>query len=147
MYKQKNKSLLWMGCGAIILSLFLFVFLVDNCHCSDSPKYFKWRFSNQNVMQMPDASGLHLIGSAYLAGSFDNSMKWWEADLLSLGIGTAWEVKDALVPWERIGILGGEGFSWGDIQMDLTGIISHRLFVLFYNRYKYKIWSFNSQKK
>ena len=48
---------------------------------------------------------------------------------------------------ERAGILGGEGFSWGDIQMNLTGIVTHRIGVLIWNRWKYHRWNLNKISK
>ena len=114
---------------------------------SDGQEYFKWRWSDQPITQNPDASGLHFVGSYTLAGSFDNSVPWWESDLTTLGLGIAWEIKDGLVPWELAGFLGGEGFSWGDIICDSGGILLHRLGVLCFNRIKYKRWDLDSIRK
>ncbi|MFH1320440.1 MAG: hypothetical protein ABII90_07295 [Bacteroidota bacterium] len=110
-------------------------------------EYFKWRWSESPITQNPDASGLHFVGSYTLAGSFDNSMPWWGSDLATLGLGTVWEIKDALIPWELIGFIGGEGFSWGDFYCDTGGIVLHRLGVLAFNRIKYRKWELNSIKK
>ncbi|MFA5176640.1 MAG: hypothetical protein WC440_00645 [Candidatus Omnitrophota bacterium] len=132
-------------CFVIIVIMMIFMgFFVDKCPAQE---YFQWRWSDQKVLDMPDASGLHLIGSGYMAGSFDNTGKWWKSDLTALAIGVAWEVKDGLIPYERAGILGGEGFSWGDIQMNLTGIVTHRIGVLIWNRWKYHRWNLNKISK
>jgi hypothetical protein len=152
---------------AFFIILTLVVFMADNAHCQS---YGKWRWSDAPILQNPDASGLHCVGSAYLAGSFDNmfnpphnsfwihwqdktskefevmDLSWLASDLLTLSLGTAWEVKDALIPWERAGIIGGEGFSTNDLKMDLTGIIIHRVGVLIYNRVKYHTWNLNRMK-
>lgn len=36
--------------------------------------------------------------------------------------GVFWEAKDAVVPWERFGFWGGDGFSWRDLAADGLGI-------------------------
>lgn len=41
---------------------------------------------------------------------------------ISLGFWWLWEVKDALVPYEKVGWLGGDGFSWKDGLAATLGI-------------------------
>ncbi len=36
--------------------------------------------------------------------------------------GVLWEAKDAVIPWERFGFWGGDGFSWRDLAADGLGI-------------------------
>jgi len=129
----------------IIFLVFLF-FLAGTDACAQgtgSPEYMKWRWSRTPMLAFPDADGLHFVGSAFLAGSFDNSMKWWEVDLQVLGYGVLWECKDALIPYEKAGFIGGEGFSVNDLMMDFSGVVIHRLGVLIYNRIKYGQWELN----
>jgi len=128
----------------LIAIIFLLASLADTCY---GQEFLQWRWSHEPILKNPDASGLHCIGSAYLAGTFENTMKWWKADLLALGLGLAWEVKDGLVPCERVGILGGEGFSVNDLKMDLLGIATHRLGVVAFNYIKYKKFSFKKVKE
>ena len=47
-------------------------------------------------------------------------INWSLVFLLALGI--LWEIKDALVPFEKYGKLGGDGFSWRDIMADIVGL-------------------------
>jgi len=105
-------------------------------------EYGKWRWSDQPIMQMPDASAMHFTASLLLADKFSYTTTWWKADLMALGVGLVWEVKDGLVPYEKAGILGGEGFSTNDLIMDASGIIFNRVGSLIWNRIKYKKWSF-----
>ena len=135
-----KRLMIWLSIGLMIgLSFSAF---------AETPKYFQWRWSDLDIGQMIDADGLHFVGSSYLAGVFDNTMPWWKADLATLGLGVGWEVKDALIPWELAGPIGGEGFSYkGDLILDASGIVFHRVCVLGWNRYKYGIWSLNSQKR
>jgi hypothetical protein len=142
MTQGKKDTLFAYAVGLIFLIVFVFLGTRESC----GQEYFKWRWSDQSVMQMPDASGLHFVGSAYLAGTFDNSLKWWQSDLQTLSYGVLWEIKDGLIPYERAGVLGGEGFSWGDILMDASGLLTHRLGVLLWNRIKYHRWSPNKLK-
>lgn len=92
-----------------------------------SQEYLKWRWSDQPIMQMPDASFLHMVGSAYLAETLSKRMHPLKADLLTLSLGIAWEIKDGLIPYEEAGYLGAEGFSVNDLKMDIIGIIMNRL--------------------
>ena len=126
---------------AMIILFFLFAaFAANACY---GQELFQWRWSHDPVMKNPDASGLHLIGSAYLAGTMDNTSQWWKSDLTIFTVGLLWEVKDGLLPWEKVGVLGGEGFSVNDLKMDISGLVIHRLGVLAYNRVKYHQWNLN----
>jgi len=98
-------------------------------------------------MDMPDASALHMVGSMFLAGTFDNDRPWYDADMCAFALGYLWELKDGLIPYERAGLLGGEGFSWGDLQCDLIGVMTHRLGVLAWNRIKYHKWQLSDMKQ
>jgi uncharacterized protein YfiM (DUF2279 family) len=42
--------------------------------------------------------------------------------LWSAGFWTANEVKDAVAPWEKVGWIGGEGFSYKDLLWSLAGV-------------------------
>jgi len=46
----------------------------------------------------------------------------WAGAGISLGIGALNEVKDAYVPWESQGMIGGDGWSWWDLSADIVGI-------------------------
>ncbi len=37
-------------------------------------------------------------------------------------LGVLWEIKDALLPYERAGFWGGDGFSWKDLVANGLGI-------------------------
>lgn len=43
---------------------------------------------------------------------------------------TLWEVKDALVPYEEYGKIGGDGFSHKDLVWSLAGVTIATLFIL-----------------
>jgi len=40
----------------------------------------------------------------------------------AVAAGVMWELKDAIMPWERFGFWGGDGFSFRDLAADLVGI-------------------------
>ena len=42
---------------------------------------------------------------------------------VALVASVVWEIKDALVPWEKYGCIGGEGFSNKDLLADCIGIV------------------------
>jgi len=90
--------------------------------------FAQFRVSYEPIWQNPDASVLHFVGSAFLATKLEDcGLKWWQADLITLGLGTAWEVKDGLLPYERFGYAGGEGFGRGDMICNLSGVVFNRL--------------------
>ncbi len=68
----------------------------------------------------------HSVGSYMLYEYFrhnrKHSVKRALVDVLIAG--TLWECKDAIVPYERWGKVGGEGFSGQDIVRDMTGALS-----------------------
>lgn len=109
-------------------------------------EYFHWRTSHEPAWKdgHPNAyAELHFLSASYLSTTMDVDMTWWKADLLTMGLGVAWEVKDALVPYEKAGYLGGEGFGGGDLLADLTGVATHRLSILLWNKIVHGKWSFN----
>lgn len=105
---------------SLILILFLTVSL-------QAQEFGEWRISEDSMLKCADCTFGHGSASWIIADLLDDHMAWWKADLITLGAGIAWEVKDGYVPWEKYGVLGGEGFSRNDIYADLTGIIIHRI--------------------
>ena len=61
------------------------------------------------------------FGAVYLAVrifGLSVATAWWAAAVFAL----ANEVKDALMPWEKWGVIGGDGFSWRDFIASVGGI-------------------------
>lgn len=126
------------------LCVFLIIVVIPIFACSlRCQEIGQWRWDRDPILDNPDASALHLVGSGDMASRFDNVMVWYKADGLTFVIGTGWEIKDGVLPWERAGIIGGQGFGINDLKCDAAGIILNRLGVLIYNRIKYKIWTLN----
>ena len=87
-----------------------------------------FRVSHYKFMDRPKDNLLHL-GTGLLSQGIQYTTKteWWKADLTAIGLGVVWEVKDAYVPWEKYGKLGGDGFSWVDIRTNIAGVVATRL--------------------
>ena len=70
----------------------------------------------------------HLFGTYFLVDvlHFFSPLAW----LLAFVLGFAWEVKDGILDWEKIGYFGGDGFSWRDLVADCVGIL---LWVILHN--------------
>ncbi len=62
------------------------------------------------------ASGVLYIGFRLFGG------REGESAVAAASTGVLWEVKDAILPWEKYGFWGGDGFSWRDIVADVFGI-------------------------
>lgn len=104
------------------MSKYLYLlFIVSICNAG-------FRVSDQGIWVQPESSFLHFTGSYAVACTLDKcSLKWYEVDLISIGLGVLWEVKDGFVPYEKYGIWGGEGLSLYDIQCDIMGVTTNRL--------------------
>lgn len=61
----------------------------------------------------------------YFLAAFLLSFKLAKETVIALlcAIGLLWEIKDALMPYEKYGWWGGEGFSWKDTAANLVGIV------------------------
>ncbi len=85
----------------------------------------KWRNSNPDFdrITQPDKAA-HFLGGIWVSTEcreFLNN-KWWGA-ACGMGVLTLWEVKDALLPYEDFGAIGGEGFSWNDEIAGAAGVV------------------------
>ena len=67
------------------------------------------------------------LGTGLLSFSFDRmGFKWYQSDLMAMGLGLLWEIKDSVVDWEKVGYWGGEGFSVMDLKTDFAGVVINR---------------------
>lgn len=107
--------------------VFLIVLFVLNSQVL-SQELGQWRWSEQKFMEAPFDNSLH-FGTGILPNIFEYGfkMKWWQADLMAIGLGVLYEVKDGLCPYEIFGYWGGEGFSFMDLQNDIIGVGVNRL--------------------
>ena len=100
-----------------------------------SAQDIKWRWSKSTFDVSPEANTAHFIGSAFLADFLETrGMKWWQADLTAIGLGLAWEVKDGLIPFEKVPVFGSEGFSMMDAKLDIAGVVLNRVTNLALNK-------------
>ena len=97
----------------------------------DPPKIGQWRWSQSEVfyaqggMLFKHDKIEHAVCSGALYFSMKHVLKWSRAKsvLWSFGLAVLWEVKDAMIPYERVGWPGGEGFSYVDVLFDCAGIV------------------------
>jgi len=74
----------------------------------------------------------------HCAGSYMLTLAYWkvfslsaaDAAYLALISGTVWEIKDAYVPYEKHGWIGGDGFSTNDLIADTIGIFMALITIL-----------------
>ena len=100
----------------ILISILLMVTV------SFSQELGKWRWADDTAEFTMDKEA-HFVGSAGAYFFFrhkDYTEK--ESILYSLCLGLAKETIDAMVPWERYGRWGGDGFSKYDLAYDIAGI-------------------------
>ena len=87
-----------------------------------SQEFGKWRWADDTAEFTMDKEA-HFVGSAGAYFFFrhkDYTQK--ESILYSFYLGLGKECIDALVPWERYGRWGGDGFSKYDLYYDMAGI-------------------------
>lgn len=65
----------------------------------------------------------HAIVSAVLTLIAMTFMPLVVACLVVLFLGSLWEWKDSIMPYEKYGWIGGEGWSWKDLIADSIGIL------------------------
>ena len=87
-----------------------------------SQEFGKWRWADDTAEFTMDKEA-HFVGSAG-AYFFFRHKEYTpkESVLYSLYLGLAKETIDALVPWEKYGRWGGDGFSKYDLYYDIAGI-------------------------
>ena len=89
---------------------------------SFSQELGKWRWANDTAELTHDKEA-HFVGSAGAYFFFRHKeYTTVESIALSFGLGVTKEVIDALVPWEKYGSWGGDGFSKYDLAYDIAGI-------------------------
>jgi hypothetical protein len=81
----------------------------------------KWTSQNGAVIQYDKLE--HFVGSFVLNASIEHYVSQKHGWKYSIALGFVWEIKDALVPYEKYGKLGGEGFSSKDMLADIGGVV------------------------
>ena len=82
----------------------------------------EWRWANDTIELTHDKEA-HLVGSFGLYYLFRHKeFNKTQSILYSLGIGLLKETSDALLPYEKYGRIGGDGFSKYDLYYNIAGI-------------------------
>ena len=106
-----------------ILKLFLFLSLMGMA-IADSSKLGEWRLA-EDSMEFTDDKQLHLVGSFCLYNLMvHHNVSPRKSAAITMGVGVLKEYYDAYVPWEKYGVLGGDGFSRHDIAYNSIGLVS-----------------------
>jgi len=74
----------------------------------------KWMSNNGALLKYDKAE--HFTGSLIINIAID-----WK---YAIALGFLWECKDAVMPYEKYGAIGGEGFSYKDLIADIAGVIT-----------------------
>lgn len=96
---------------------------LSNAHAQlAKPNWNDFAFRMAKDKWFTDDKGFHAFGSAYLYSVLAKKMPKGYAALTAIALGAAWEVKDAYVRYEVVPILGGDGFSYKDLTLDVGGV-------------------------
>lgn len=111
----------------IIVSFFVLLYLLGDSNCQ-AQEAMQWRWADDTFLEpsgeICEDKVLHFEAhavfdfGAYLLGASKKQRM-----LTSIVSGIAWEVKDAVAPWEMYGWLGGDGFSFNDIWANIAGVV------------------------
>ena len=108
-----------------------FLLLVFLLLCFVCDTYGQWRWSNHGwdteagfITRYDKVD--HFLCSAVVYYSLRTIVKLnkFESWLVTTLLIVAWEVKDALFPWEKFGRAGGDGFCWKDLVAGEAGMIT-----------------------
>jgi len=84
--------------------------------------YSEWRWAN-DTMELTHDKEAHFVGSAGAYFFFKHKdYTTMESIRYTFYLGLAKECIDAVVPWEKYGAWGGDGFSKYDLYYDVLGI-------------------------
>ena len=86
----------------------------------------QWRWQKEQLMFTHDKEA-HVAASAYIYTTLRyKGYSEWDSFKYTLALGILKETSDALLPYEEVGVIGGDGFSFADIGANLIGIgVSH----------------------
>tara|TARA_R100000458_G_C8125944_1_gene142916 strand:- start:30 stop:374 length:345 start_codon:yes stop_codon:yes gene_type:complete len=86
----------------------------------------QWRWQKEQLRFTHDKEA-HVAASAYLYTTLRyKGYSEWDSFKYTLALGILKETSDALLPYEEVGVIGGDGFSFADVGANLIGIgISH----------------------
>ena len=87
-----------------------------------SQKFGEWRWANDTSEFTHDKEA-HLVGSTGIYFLFRHkNYTIRESILYTFYLGLTKECIDAILPWEKYGMWGGDGFSKYDLAYDIAGI-------------------------
>ena len=86
----------------------------------------QWRWNYEQLRFTHDKEA-HVAASAYIYTTLRyKGYSEWDSFKYTLALGILKETTDALLPYEEVGPIGGDGFSFADIGANVLGIcISH----------------------
>ena len=95
--------------------------------------HIKWRWAKDSFVckdsmlwGICNNKWLHFLCGAILelAALLICGWGYWVSITVILGVGFfLWECKDAVLPWEEHGWIGGDGFSWRDLVVSYLGMV------------------------
>lgn len=116
------------------LTLVIFFCILSTAHAqsTNATHKLKWRWSDDDSFCSTSGSGIiskydkveHFVGGI---ATYETCLLLYKgsklrAFVLAVNLQIAWEIKDAFVPWEKYGWIGGEGFSWKDALCGIGGV-------------------------
>ena len=112
--------------GRIALTIMVMSIGYSQVSYPEKSQIGQWRWQKEQLRFTHDKEAL-IAASAYLYTTLRyKGYSEWDSFKYTLALGILKETSDALLPYEEVGVIGGDGFSFADIGANLIGIgVSH----------------------
>ena len=119
--------------GSIMKKILIIMIMLFAANCFGQD-YFKWRIAHEKWVGRDKV--VHITGSYLMCAGLDYKFKLRNAMIMTSAFNLAWEIKDAWVPYEKVGDWGGQGFSITDYMIGNSGILLYAATSYLYSKLK-----------
>ncbi len=110
----------------IVLTIMVISIGYSQVNYPEKSEIGQWRWQKEQLRFTHDKEA-HVAASAYIYTTLRyKGYSEWDSFKYTLALGILKETSDALLPYEKVGVIGGDGFSFADVGANLIGIgVSH----------------------
>ena len=106
----------------IVLALMVMSIGYSQISYPEKSEIGQWRWQKEQLRFTHDKEA-HVAASAYIYTTLRyKGYSEWDSFKYTMALGLLKETADALLPYEEVGVIGGDGFSFADIGANLIGI-------------------------
>ena len=110
----------------IVLTIMVISIGYSQVNYPEKSKIGQWRWQKEQLRFTHDKEA-HVAASAYIYTTLRyKGYSEWDSFKYTLALGILKETSDALLPYEKVGVIDSDGFSFADVGANLIGIgVSH----------------------